>query len=132
MSSNPYWLTVEEVVTIHDDLIREFGGSLGVLNEGALESTLSRPKQLAYYQSESTIYELAAAYGYGLSKSHCFLDGNKRTALDVIVVFFLRNGYSLNASEVEAVEVIVKVATDKLYEIELANWIASNSSSENQ
>lgn len=132
MSSNPYWLTVEEVVAIHDDLIREFGGSLGVLNEGALESTLSRPKQLAYYQSESTIYELAAAYGYGLIKNHCFLDGNKRTALDVIVVFLLRNGYSLNASEVEAVEVIVKVATDKLYQIELANWIASNSSSENQ
>lgn len=44
MTSTYYWLLVQEVIAIHDDLVNEFGGSLGLLNEGTLESTLNRPK----------------------------------------------------------------------------------------
>ena len=126
MTSTFYWLTVQEVVAIHDDLVKEMGGSLGLLDAGALESTLNRPKQLIYYEPESSIYNLAATYGYGLVKNHAFVDGNKRTALDVMAVFLLRNGHELIASEVEAVEVIVDLAKGELSQTELSMWLVKN------
>ena len=124
-----YWLTVLEVIAIHDDLVEEFGGTLRILDKGALESTLYRPQQLLYYKPDSTIYELAAGYGYGLVKNHCFIDGNKRTALDVMAVFLLRNSYELIAPEVEAVDVMVNLATGEMSQAELANWLSNNVSS---
>lgn len=120
-----YWLTMQEVTAFHDDLVNEFGGSLGVLNQGALESTLYRPQQLLYYQPESNVYELAAAYGYGLAKNHCFVDANKRTAFVVMAVFLLRNGYRLIASEVEALDIMIEVAKGSFSQAELANWLSS-------
>lgn len=121
-----YWLSVQEIIALHDEVIKDFGGSSGILNEGALESTLNRPKQLAYYEPESGICDLAAAYGYGLVKNHCFLDGNKRKALVVMAVFLLRNRYELTASEVEAVDVMVELAKGELSQAELAAWLSSN------
>ncbi len=120
-----YWLSMQEVTAFHDDLVNEFGGSLGVLNQGALESTLYRPQQLLYYQPESNVYELAAAYGYGLAKNHCFVDANKRTAFVVMAVFLLRNGYRLIASEVEALDIMIEVAKGSFSQAELANWLSS-------
>lgn len=126
MTSTFYWLTVQEVGAIHDDLVKEMGGSLGLLDAGALESTLNRPKQLIYYEPESSIYDLAATYGYGLVKNHAFVDENKRTALDVMAVFLIRNEYELVASEVEAVEVIVDLAKGELSQTELSMWLVKN------
>jgi len=126
MSSNYYWLSKQEVIALHDEAVKDFGGSLGVLNEGALESTIMRPQQLAHYEPESNICELAAAYGYGLVKNHCFVDGNKRIAFITVDVFLIRNGYELVAPEVEAVEVMVDVAKGKLSQAELATWLTSN------
>ena len=126
MTSTFYWLTVQEVVAIHDDLVKEMGGSNGLLDAGAIDSTLNRPKQLIYYEPESSIYDLAAAYGYGLVKNHAFIDGNKRTALAVMAVFLLRNGHELIASEVEAVEVIIDLAKGELSQTELSTWLAKN------
>lgn len=126
MTSTFYWLTKQEVIALHDQVINDFGGSLGILNEGALESTLNRPQQLAYYEPDSAIYALTAAYGHGLVKNHCFLDGNKRTAYVVMAVFLLRNGYELIAPEVEVVEVMVDLAKGDLSQAELVTWLTSN------
>jgi len=124
--SDFYWLSVGEVIALHDQVIERYGGSLGVLNEGALESTLNRPQTLAYYEPDSSVYDLAAAYEYGLVKNHCFLDGNKRTALTVMGIFLLRNGYELVASEVETVATVVDVATSEVSQEELAAWLVKN------
>jgi death-on-curing protein len=129
MRSEPYWLTEKEALAIHNDLIHEFSGSLGILNPGALQSTLARPRNLFYYNPEAALSDLAACYGYGFVKNHCFIDGNKRTALDVIDVFLQRNGYELIASEVEAVEVMVGLAVGEIDQDALAKWIEANLSS---
>lgn len=126
MSLTYYWLTVQEVIVIHDDLVREFGGSTGVLDEGALEFALYRPQQLACYEPKSKIRDLAAAYGYGLVNNHCFVDENKRTALNVMAVFLLRNWYELVAPEVEVVDVMVSLAKGEFSQAELAAWLTSN------
>lgn len=125
MTSTFYWLTMQEVIALHDEVINDFGGSSGILNEGALDSTLNRPKQLAYYEPESSIFDLAA-YGYGLVKNHCFLDGDRRTTFVSMAVFLLRNGYELVAPEVEAVDVMVGLAENEVSQAELAARLASN------
>jgi len=125
MTSIYYWLNKQEVIALHDEAVKDFGGSLGVLNEGALESSIMR-LQVAHSEPESNICDLAAAYGYGLVKNHCFVDGNKRIAFITVDVFLIRNGYELVAPEVEAVEVMVDVAKGKLSQAELATWLTSN------
>ncbi|NES21028.1 MAG: type II toxin-antitoxin system death-on-curing family toxin [Symploca sp. SIO3E6] len=120
------WLTLKEVIALHQELIKDYGGHSGILNEGALELTLFHPQQLAYYQSNSNLYDLAAAYGYGLVKNHCFVDGNKRIAFVVMAVFLLRNGHELRATEVEAVDIMLNLAQGNITQSELALWLAEN------
>ena len=127
MTETYYWLTIKEVIALQKEIIKDYGGKSGILDEGALESTLFRPQQLAYYQSDSNLCDLAAAYGYGLVKNHCFVDGNKRIAFVVMAVFLLRNGYELIATEVEAVDIMINLAQGNITQSELALWLINNS-----
>jgi len=120
--SQPVRLTRNIVVTIQGELIAEHGGLAGVRDENLLESALARPLNLASYGKPS-LFELAAAYGYGLARNHPFLDGNKRIALASIDVFLQLNGYELNASEVETVAVIRDLAAGEFEEAALARWV---------
>jgi len=123
-----HWLTSTIVKAIHAQLLRGYGGLQGPVNEGALDSTLARPRHLeAYSNPPPTIFELAASYGYGFAKNHCFADGNKRVALAAVDVFLQLNGYELSASEAEAAVVIREAASDIVNEQELAIWIRDNS-----
>ncbi len=80
---NRRFLTIEELFTIHADQIAQFGGALGLRDEGALVSALMRP-QLGYYDG---ILEEAAALMESLAMNHPFVDGNKRVA------FFATDGF---------------------------------------
>ena len=64
----PLWLDMHDVCAIQGEILAESGGTSGILNEGALESTLNKPKNLYHYGDDVTLYELAASYGYGLVK----------------------------------------------------------------
>ena len=79
---------IGEAIAIHDALIREFGGSMGIRDEGALASALMRP-QLGYYDS---LIEEAAALMESLANNHPFVDGNKRVAFFVTDAFLRLNG----------------------------------------
>lgn len=127
MTKTYYWLTLKEVIALQIEVIKDYGGCSGILDEGALESTLYRPQQLAYYEPLSNICDLAAAYGYGLVKNHCFVDGNKRIGFVVMAVFLLRNKYELIATEVEAVDVMIDLAKGNISQDELACWLSRNS-----
>ena len=69
---------------------------------------LSRPRQRFSYEPESTLFDLAAAYGFGLAKNHPFIDGNIRAALAIAALFLELNGFSLDAPEPEAVVMIAE------------------------
>ena len=90
--------TTEEVVAIHDVAIREFGGSLGLRDMGALESALLRP-QMGYYDG---ITEEAAAMLESLAMNHPFVDGNKRTAFYTTDTFLRKNGHFIDCDNDEA------------------------------
>ena len=108
-------------MAIHDDQIAEHGGLAGSRDRSLVLSALDRPRNLAEY-GEPDLAELAAAYAYGISRNHGFMDGNKRTAFVVAYVFLLDNGYDLTASDQETVTTMLSVADGTMPEQELAIW----------
>jgi death-on-curing protein len=90
--------TLAEVIAMHDSLIREFGGSHGIRDEGALVSALMRP-QLGYHES---LVQEAAALMESLANNHPFVDGNKRVAFFTTDTFLRMNGYFIDCEDEEA------------------------------
>lgn len=82
------YLTVIEVLAIHEDQITRYGGASGVRDRGLLEAALYRP-QTGYY---ADLIEEAAALWESLGQNHPFIDGNKRTAFAVAYTFLVING----------------------------------------
>lgn len=108
---------------MHAQLIRIFGGSEGVRDAGLLSSALDRPRnRLAYGDPPPAITDLAAAYAYGISTNHPFVDGNKRVSMLVAFVFLETNGYRVIASQEEAYLTFLRLAAGELAEAELAQW----------
>jgi death-on-curing protein len=120
------WLEADELVAIHAELIAEFGGAPGLRDRGLVESAAARPQHLASY-GNPTLFELAAAYAFGLARNHPFVDGNKRAALVAAFAFLELNGWSVIAEESAAVLVFLDLAAGDLEENELAVWLRENS-----
>ena len=123
--TEPKWLTVDLVLAIHDEQLREFGGPAGLRDAGALESALGRARNRWAYEG-GDLPRLAAAYGFGIARNHPFVDGNKRAALLAIVAFLGLNDVEFTASEAEAVVMIRDLAAGVIDEDVLARWIADN------
>ncbi len=119
----PVWLTKYIIETIHLSQIREHGGQYGIRDTNLLESALARPKNRWAYEKESDIIILAAAYGYGLAKNHCFIDGNKRGAFMAMYTFLGLNGYEIETTEPEVVALMLGVADSSVSEDELISWL---------
>ena len=112
--------TVEEAVTIHDAAVNEFGGALGIRDEGALASAIMRP-QIGYYD---TLIEEAAALMESLAMNHAFLDGNKRTAFYVTDTFLRKNGSFIDCDNEEAHRFFMGLfETNSFRFAELAVWL---------
>jgi len=107
---------------IHQAQIREHGGSLGVRDEGLLESALARPQHKSEYAAKADWGMLAAAHAFGLVKNHGFVDGNKRVAFMAAYVFLGLNGCDLDADEPEIVATMEGVAASRMTEPALAKW----------
>jgi death-on-curing protein len=115
------WVSEKTVLAIHDEQIAEHGGMPGVRDMSLVQSALHRPQNVAAY-GDPDIADLAAAYAYGISSNHGFLDGNKRTAFVTAYVFLLDQGYDLIANDQEAVTTMLAAAAGEMSEIELAVW----------
>lgn len=122
------WIPKAVITAIHAELLREHGGLNGAVNEGTLESTMARPQNLVAYKkpNKPTIFELAASYGFGFARNHCFSDGNKHIALVAIDVFLQINGYELIAEEVAAVDMIKSLSSGDVKEEQLNVWIQAH------
>ena len=123
MADEFIWMSKMIVKLIHDDQINEHGGSYGIRDKGLLDSALARPKNICAYEKKYSIGYLAASYGYGIARNHPFIDGNKRTAFQVMFVFPKINGKTLNAPETEVVIIMENLASGTITESQLADWI---------
>jgi len=127
--AEPIWITAAMVQVIHDDQVATHGGVYGLRDEGLLASALARARNRYGYEG-ADIYRLAADYGYGIARNHPFIDGNKRTAFQVMYVFLKVNSWNLDAPEPEVVLVMRSLAAGELSEDELAQWLKQYSSRE--
>jgi death-on-curing protein len=118
----PQWVLPEVVLILHGQLLAEFGGRAGVRDQGLLASALERPVNRLAYGSPS-IFELAAAYAFGIVKNHPFLDGNKRTGFLVAALFLEINGHRLQATEVDAAVQTLGLAAGVVTEAGYAAWL---------
>ncbi len=120
----PIWVREDVVQAIHLRQLAEHGGEPGIRDEGLLSSALARPRNLmAYADQEPDLAALAAAYAFGISNNHPFLDGNKRTAYVVCRTFLKLNECDIHASPEEKYVTFMKLAKGELAEEALAAWI---------
>jgi death on curing protein len=121
--TEPRRLSLVHITHIHSDQIQAHGGSLGLRDKGLLESALERPRNRFVYDPEVDLAALAAAYGFGLSSNHPFVDGNKRVAFQAMYLFLGMNGFRIDVPEEEVVSLILSLASGELDEPSLADWI---------
>lgn len=123
----PVWLSRRIVDTLHREMVEEHGGRYGVRDEGLVESAIARPRnRWGYAQGEVDLAGLAAAYAYGLTKNHGYVDGNKRVGFMAAYVFLDVNGLEIDAPEPEVVERMEGVAGGSVSEPELADWLRAH------
>jgi death-on-curing protein len=118
------YLTLEEVLLLHARLIQRTGGSGGVLDMGLLESALARPRAtFGGKDLYSSLWHKAAALMHSLIKNHPFVDGNKRTALTATGLFLELNGYTMTASNKEALDFTRQVVLGEIDIPAMAAWL---------
>jgi death-on-curing protein len=115
------WVSHRAALTAHAEQIAEHGGGAGIRDMGVFESAMARPQQLEAY-GEPDAAALAAAYAFSLARNHPFVDGNKRTANVVSLLFLLKNGWRVQADDADMTVAFIALAAGELSEDELADW----------
>jgi death-on-curing protein len=121
------WLTIAEVLAIHDEQIAEHGGSDGVRDINVIESAIARPRQLMNFERRRPdMAALAATLAFGLAKNHGFVDGNKRTSAVATETFLALNGRKLTANDEQIVQVWTDLAAGRLSQAKLAESLRAH------
>ncbi len=121
------YLTLEEILRLHFQIIEDYGGSHGVRDENRLKSVVAAPQQIVFDQEQyEVVHEKAAVYLRNIIGDHPFADGNKRSAVTVCGIFLMRNNSSLTAKPGELEDFAVRVATDHLTVEEIARWLQTH------
>ena len=125
------YLSLDQVLQIHDAQIERFGGSSGLRDLGALESAVGRPAMT--FGGEDLYPDVpskTAALMHSLVMNHAFMDGNKRVGVTAAELFLRLNGYRLDAGNPELEELTLTVAKGELDAETLAIWFRQRISRE--
>jgi len=125
----PIYLSLDEVLYIHQEQIRLLGGSDGIRDMGLLQSALAMPSaEFGGQILHEDIYHMAAAYLFHIALNHPFVDGNKRVAAMAADVFLDLNGISLPTSCENAFEKLtLDVAQGKIEKSIIAGFFRKHS-----
>ncbi len=116
------WIDRAVLIAIHDMQLAEHCGGAGLRDGNLLESALAKPENLAAC-GEPDAAALAAAYGYGISRNHAFIDGNECTAWVAAELFLKLNGWRLVVDDADCVLTMLAVATGDITEDAFADWL---------
>jgi len=122
------YLSVEQLLRLHQMQLRAFGGSAGLRDRAGLEAAAARPQMT--FGGEDLYPDLAAkaaALMHSLVMNHAFLDGNKRVGAMAAELFLTVNGYDLGAADDDLVELTLAVARGEVSPEALAIWIRQRS-----
>jgi len=128
MDFQTYYLTLEQILVIHQDQIERYGGRHGLRDLSLLESAVFRP-QSSFSEKDlyKTIFDKTAALMYSLILNHPFIDGNKRTGIVSGMVFLELNGFRLEVSTKELTKIAFKIESKELNLKNVVEWLKSNS-----
>ncbi len=118
------WLTKEQVVYLHTELVKETGGLDGVRDMGMIESAITIPfSTFDNVEMFPSIQEKIVRLAYGLVQNHPFIDGNKRIGAHVMLVLLAVNGITLEYTQKELSAIFLKLAAGEGGYEELLSWV---------
>ena len=129
-AADPTFLTLDDVLALHQDQLRRYGGTPGIRDQGLLSSALGTVA--ATFGGEflhPSLHEMAAAYLYHITQNHPFLDGNKRVGLAAALVFLWMNDVEIEADEANLTELVLGVAGGRVSKSEVAVFFQSHAQS---
>jgi len=112
---DPFFLTVEDVLALHEDQVQRFGGSAGIRDAGALESAVATPA--ASFDGKflhEDLFQVAAAYALHIAENQPFIDGNKRTGLNAALVFLDVNGWVVADPDMRLYDAMMALSSGSL------------------
>lgn len=124
---DPDFLSLDEVLVLHEDRIRRYGGTAGIRDLELLSSALGTVS--ASFGGEllhGSLFEMAAAYLFHITRNHPFLDGNKRTGLAAALVFLSMNNVEIEAGEDELTDLVLGVAEGRVSKAEVAVFLQTH------
>ncbi len=114
------YLTTEEIISIHNEIIKSTSGHSGIMSYGNLDFIVSQ------MEISKDIIRKAATLLFGVLTKHPFTDGNKRTALESMKTFLYLNGKEFVATEDDVWDNLHKISEVKLKFEEVVSWIKKN------
>ena len=121
------YLTLTEVLRLHQLVLEQSGGSEGVRDSGGLDSALAQPRMtFAGEELYPSLVEKAAALGFSLVCNHPFIDGNKRIGHAAMETFLVLNGWELSANVDEQEQIILTLAAGQMTREQFTEWVGAN------
>jgi death-on-curing protein len=118
------YLSLGEIVALHQAVLNQTGGATGIRDLGALESALAQPRATFGGEDLHTdLIQKAAALGFSLTLNHPFNDGNKRVAHAAMEVYLVLNGFELTAPIDEQERLMLDLADGKVTREQLTHWL---------
>ncbi len=126
--SEPVFLGLDEVIEIHNDQIKRYGGHPGIRDIELLKSAIAMPAAgFGENYLHADIYEMAATYLFHIVRNHPFTDGNKRTGAVASIVFLIMNRIEIDADEDSFERMVLLVAEGKMDKAAIAQFFRNNS-----
>ncbi len=125
--TEPVFLGLDEVIEIHHDQIKRYGGHAGIGDIGILKSAIAMPSATFdgnYLHTD--IFGMAAAYLFHIVRNHPFIDGNKRTGAVASIVFLMLNGIDFHADENDFEKIVLLTAEGKIDKATIARFFKNH------
>ena len=122
------YLHLKQVLYLYQQIIAQSGGSLGLRDEGLLESAVHRPQaSFGGHDLYPDLFSKTAALGHSVIHNHPFVDGNKRVGFEAMRLMLRLNGYDIHTSVEVAFDLVMGVTAGKLTEQAIADWLKRHS-----
>lgn len=120
-------ITKDEVLLIHDQVVKLHGGANGVRDLNGLESAITRPYQsFAGNDLYPSCFEKSAAIGESIIMNHPFVDGNKRTGYVLMELILRLEGFRINSNDDELYQFVIDISTGNKRFEEIVEWLKAN------
>lgn len=118
----PKFLTIAEILYLHDQSLARFGGLAGIRDRGLVESAAGSA-QNAFWYGHGDLFDVAAAYAFHIAESQAFIDGNKRSAAASAILFLRKNHVHFPKDDGSVYVAMIEIANKRMDKLGLAETL---------